>query len=198
MIKKVLLLMFLLPAVAFAHPSDAPCVVDENGNLVLENGAPINSLDGNHPVCQDPAPHLGLDDPNMMTCHRRYWHFRRQLVATIGLYNNCVGRVRELINIYNQAHGQAQVCDIDTHEFNPACPVGDVGVKNYWDIVPAHVIVDKPGDLAHCEAQVEAAQHGIMLDQVHIALCEFSVQYYRYLLGINPTQVQPPIVLEDN
>lgn len=90
--------------------------------------------------CQEPHVHLGLNDPVFFECHRLYWHHRRVLNEVIRRYSECAGKVK----FQHQLLGWAP-------------PLLEQMVLTYWDVIPAHPVVDRAGDLPYCEAQLDAA-----------------------------------------
>lgn len=96
-----------------------------------------------HPVDdqQEPLHHLGLDDPEFFACHKHYWHCRRELNAQIREYSECIGEAKAINSILGWPE-----------------PLALVAFRDYWDVIPAHPIEDRPGDVAYCEAHIQACE----------------------------------------
>lgn len=90
--------------------------------------------------CQEITPGLGLDNPAFFEAHRQYWHCRRTLVTEETVdYAICVGAVQEM---------EAQL----------GLPVeeGSQTVLGYWNLIPAHPELDRPGDPSRAYGQLDA------------------------------------------
>lgn len=106
--------------------------------------------------CQPAEPHLQLDDPDFAACHKTYWHHRRELEAVVRDYGACLASIWAL-ETWN--YGQATY------------PVLYPTVLNYWDIIPAHPVVDRAGDLDWCYLSVNTAIRGKAIFAAVAGLC---------------------------
>lgn len=129
---------------AQAHPVDLPC--PQGGE-----------------ACQEPAAHLGLNNPDFFECHRQYWHHRREVNETIRQYSECIGAV----NAHHYMRGWPPVAPQET-------------VLNYWDVIPAHPVVDQAANLPYCQAQLDSA---IFTDWLFSGWTEACKAYLWHLRG---------------
>lgn len=113
-------------------------------------------------ACQEPQAHLGLSDPEFFECHREYWHHRRQVNETIRKYSQCIGAVNE----QHRLRGWPPVEPNET-------------VLNYWDVIPAHPVVDYAGDMFLCEAQLESAIFTDLLFSGWTSACNAYLEFLR-------------------
>lgn len=111
-----------------------------------------------HPVdkLQEPVPELGLDNPEFFECHFDYWHCRRNLNELGVEYSKCVGAVRTLHNMLG---------------FPP--PFVEETIVHYFDVVPAHPVVDRPGDMDNCKAHINACESSHINNAPHLEGCLF-------------------------
>lgn len=106
-----------------------------------------------HPVDRERErePHLGLDDDAFFACFVEHWHCRRELEALVVDYAIETGAQ----NARRQDLGY---------------PLGayDADVLDYFQVVPAEPITERPGDIANCKAHTAACVETTKIFQIKL------------------------------
>mgnify|MGYP000889138680 CR=1 FL=1 len=118
-----------------------------------------------HPVDDvPPFKHLGLDYQPFYACRKAYWHCFRNLANDIQNYSLCAGGVAAL----HAARGW------------PA-PVLNRDIIDYFQVVPATPVEEKPRNVPYCLSFVKACEDTRAIVGNHVAACGV---YENLLLGV--------------
>lgn len=111
-----------------------------------------------HPVDRERErePHLGLNDDAFFACFIEHWHCRREL--------------EDLVTRYAVETGKQQARREDLG-LSPALYDGDV--LDYFQVVPAEPITERPGDIPNCKAHTAACVETTKIFQQRLDYLEY-------------------------
>ena len=166
-------ILVLLPFNAYAHPSDNVCsnyahlVEDDNRYLPFIGGNFDSAF--NLEVCVIPYPHTGLNDFDIYSRFRHYWHVRRNLVDLLLHLAEYRGRVNAYEYTLNLPQSFRDGNDDDTlHGDGPFQFMLD-----YWNFIPATPARDIAAQYA---AHLLSKEEAIALLDDQILAAEITVE----------------------
>lgn len=105
-------------------------------------------------------------NPAFEQCHDDQWHERRTLFTLMRYYAECKGRAELL-----------------SEDLGWPMPLFQFELLDYPNRIPAHPIVDKPGDLQNCKAHLEAAIFTRVMAESLVIACGHYVSFAEIMRG---------------